>query len=92
MASVNKVILLGHLGKDAETRTFSNGEQVCNITIATSEKWEDKQSGEMRELTEWHNVSFFGRTAEIAAQYLRCVERQGSRAPDLRPHRSDPRR
>jgi single-strand DNA-binding protein len=71
MASVNKAIIVGHLGRDPETRVFPSGDQVCNVTIATSEKWKDKQSGEMREATEWHKVVFNGKLAEIAAQYLR---------------------
>jgi single-strand DNA-binding protein len=71
MASVNRVTLLGNLGRDPETRTFSNGEQVCNITLATTEKWKDKQTGEMKEITEWSKIAFFGRTAEVAAQYLK---------------------
>ena len=71
MASVNKVILVGNLGRDPETRTFPSGDQVCNATIATTDKWKDKQSGEMREATEWHRLVFNGRLAEIAAQYLR---------------------
>jgi len=71
MASVNKVILVGNLGRDPETRTFPSGDQVCNVTIATTDKWKDKQSGEMREATEWHRLVFNGRLAEIAAQYLR---------------------
>lgn len=71
MASVNKAIIVGHLGRDLETRTFPSGDQVCNVTIATSEKWKDKQSGEMREATEWHRVVFGGKLAEIAGQYLR---------------------
>ena len=71
MASVNKVILVGNLGRDPETRTFPNGDQVCNVTLATTDKWKDKQSGEMREATEWHRLVFNGRLAEIAAQYLR---------------------
>jgi single-strand DNA-binding protein len=70
MASVNKVIIVGNLGRDPETRTFPSGDQVCNVTIATTDKWKDKQSGEMREATEWHRVTFSGRLAEIAAQYL----------------------
>lgn len=70
MASINKVILVGNLGRDPETRTFPSGDQVCNVTIATTDKWKDKQSGEMREATEWHRVTFNGRLAEIAAQYL----------------------
>lgn len=71
MASVNKVILVGNLGRDPEMRTFPSGDQVANVTIATTDKWKDKQSGEMREHTEWHSVVFNGRLAEIAAQYLR---------------------
>ena len=71
MASVNKVIIVGNLGRDPESRTFPSGDQVCNVTIATTDKWKDKQSGEMREATEWHRVTFNGHLAEIAAQYLR---------------------
>ena len=71
MASVNKVILVGNLGRDPETRTFPSGDQICNVTLATTDKWKDKQSGEMREATEWHRLVFNGRLAEIAAQYLR---------------------
>jgi len=71
MGSVNKVILVGNLGRDPETRTFPSGDQVCNVTLATTDKWKDKQSGEMREATEWHRLVFNGRLAEIAAQYLR---------------------
>ena len=71
MASVNKVIIVGNLGRDPESRTFPSGDQVCNVTVATTDKWKDKQSGEMREATEWHRVVFNGRLAEIAAQYLR---------------------
>lgn len=71
MASVNKVILVGNLGRDPEVRSFPNGGQVANVTIATSERWRDKNTGENRELTEWHNVVFNDRLAEIAGQYLR---------------------
>jgi len=71
MASVNKVILVGNLGRDPETRTFPSGDQICNVTLATTDRWKDKQSGEMREATEWHRLVFNGRLAEIAAQYLR---------------------
>ena len=71
MASVNKVIIVGNLGRDPEMRTFPSGDQVANVTIATTDKWRDKQSGEMREATEWHRVIFNGRLAEIAGQYLR---------------------
>ena len=71
MASINKVIIVGNLGRDPESRTFPSGDQVCNVTVATTDKWKDKQSGEMREATEWHRVVFNGRLAEIAGQYLR---------------------
>lgn len=71
MASVNKVILVGNLGRDPETRTFPSGDQVTNVTLATTDTWKDKQSGEKREATEWHRLVFNGRLAEIAAQYLR---------------------
>ena len=71
MASVNKVILVGNLGRDPEIRTFPSGDQVANVTLATSDRWKDKQSGEMREHTEWHRLVFNGRLAEIVGQYLR---------------------
>ena len=71
MASVNKVIIVGHLGKDPETRYVPNGDAVCNITVATSESWKDKASGEKREITEWHRVVFYRKLAEIAGQYLK---------------------
>ena len=71
MASVNKVIIVGNLGRDPEMRTFPSGDQVANVTIATTDKWKDKQSGEMKEATEWHRVVFNGRLAEIVGQYLR---------------------
>lgn len=71
MSSVNKVILVGYLGRDPETRTFPSGDQVCNASIATTDKWKDKQTGEMKEATEWHRLNFNGRLAEIAAEYLR---------------------
>ncbi len=70
MASVNKVILLGNLGRDPETRYTTGGDAVCNLNIATSEQWKDK-SGEKQEKTEWHRVVLFGRTAEIAGEYLK---------------------
>ena len=70
MASVNKVIIVGNLGRDPEVRTFPSGDRVANVTIATTDKWKDKQSGEMREATEWHRVVFNGRLAEIVEQYL----------------------
>lgn len=69
--SVNKVILVGNLGKDPETRTFPSGGQVTNATLATNEKWKDRQTGEMRDHTEWHRLVFNNRLAEIAGQYLR---------------------
>lgn len=71
MASVNKVILVGNLGADPETRYMPSGDAIANIRLATTDKWKDKQSGEMKEATEWHRVSFFGRLAEIAGQYLK---------------------
>lgn len=71
MASVNKVIIVGNVGKDPETRYAPSGDAICNLTIATSETWKDKATGEKKESTEWHRVVFFGRLAEIAAQYLR---------------------
>ncbi len=71
MASVNKVIIVGNLGRDPEMRTFPSGDRVANVTIATTDKWKDKQSGEMREAVEWHRVTFNGRLAEIAGEYLR---------------------
>ena len=69
--SVNKVILVGNLGRDPEVRTFPSGGQVANVTLATTERWKDRQSGEMREHTEWHRLVFNDRLAEIAGQYLR---------------------
>lgn len=71
MASVNKVIVVGNLGRDPEVRTFPSGDRVANVTVATTDKWKDKQSGEMREATEWHRIVFNGRLAEIVEQYLR---------------------
>lgn len=68
---VNKVILIGNIGKDPETRYSAGGGAITNLTLATSESWKDKQSGEMQERTEWHRVSMFGRLAEIAAEYLK---------------------
>lgn len=71
MASLNKVTLIGHLGRDPELRSFPNGDQVANATIATTDKWKDKHTGEPREATEWHRITFTGRLAGIAGQYLR---------------------
>ncbi len=68
---VNKVILVGNLGQDPETRAMPSGKAVTNVRIATSESWKDKQTGEQKEQTEWHTVVFFDRLAEIAAEYLR---------------------
>lgn len=71
MASVNKVILIGNLGKDPEVRYLQSGKAVANVSIATSESWKDKNTGEKQERTEWHNVSFYSPLAEIVGQYLR---------------------
>jgi len=71
MAGVNKVIILGNVGKDPETRFLPNGGAVTNLTIATSEKWKDKQTGEDKEKTEWHRVVIFGKLAEIAGEYVK---------------------
>ena len=71
MASVNKAIIVGNLGKDPETRYTPGGEAICNITVATTDAWRDKASGEKREATEWHRIIFFGKLAEIAGQYLK---------------------
>jgi single-strand DNA-binding protein len=72
MSSVNKVTLLGNLGADPEVKAFSNGNSVCNLRVATSQKWKDKQSGEDRERTEWHSVSIFAEgLVGIAEKYLR---------------------
>ena len=71
MRGINKVIIIGNLGADPEARQFQNGGSVTSISVATSEQWTDKQSGEKREATEWHRVSLFNRLGEIAAQYLK---------------------
>lgn len=71
MRGINKIIIIGHLGADPESHQFSNGGSVTNISVATSEKWTDKNTGENKEATEWHRVSLFNRLGEIAAQYLR---------------------
>ena len=68
---VNKVILVGNLGKDPEVRYMPSGGAVTNVTLATSEQWKDKQSGEKKENTEWHRIVFFGRLAEVAGEYLK---------------------
>ncbi len=71
MASVNKVIIVGNVGRDPETRYLPSGDAVTNISVATSDRYKDKQTGEMKETTEWHRVAFFGKLAEIAGQYLK---------------------
>ena len=71
MASVNKVIIVGNLGKDPEVRYLPSGAAICNITVATSRQWKDKTSGERQEETEWHRIVFFDRMAEIAGEYLK---------------------
>lgn len=70
MAGINKVIIVGFLGNDPEIRTMPNGEQVANITVATSESWKDKNTGERKETVEWHRIVLYRRLAEIAGQYL----------------------
>ncbi len=70
MASVNKVIIVGNLGRDPEMRYLPSGEAVANLAVATTDKWKDKD-GNAQEATEWHRVSFFGRTAEVCGQYLK---------------------
>ncbi|BFU60311.1 MULTISPECIES: single-stranded DNA-binding protein [Rodentibacter] len=71
MAGVNKVIIVGHLGNDPEIRTMPNGDAVANISVATSESWNDRNTGERREITEWHRIVFYRRQAEICGEYLR---------------------
>ena len=71
MPSVNKVMLLGNLGRDPEVRTFPNGDSVCNFSIATSTSWKDKVSGDKKEKTEWHNIVMYRKLAEIAGEYLK---------------------
>lgn len=71
MASVNKVVLIGNLGADPENRFMTNGDAVCSIRLATTESWKDKNSGEKKEITEWHRVVFYRKLAEIAAEYLK---------------------
>ncbi len=71
MAGVNKVIIVGNLGQDPEVRFMTNGDPVANITVATSESWKDKQTGEQKDKTEWHRVVIFGKLAEITGQYLK---------------------
>lgn len=68
---LNQAQIIGHLGKDPETRYLPSGEAVCNFSIATTEKWKDKNTGEQKEATEWHRISTFGKLAEICGQYLK---------------------
>ena len=80
--SVNKVILVGNLGRDPEVRSFQNGGKVCNLRIATSENWKDRNTGERRERTEWHSVASFNENlARLAEQYLRKVYIEGKMEP-----------
>ena len=71
MAGINKVIIVGHLGNDPEMRSMPNGEAVANISVATREAWADKNTGERREVTEWHRIVFYRKLAEICGQYLK---------------------
>ena len=71
MAGINKVIIVGNLGQDPDVRTTPTNETVTTITVATSEKWQDKQTGEVKEITEWHRIVFYKRKAEVAGEYLR---------------------
>jgi single-strand DNA-binding protein len=71
MASINKVIIVGNLGRDPEMRYMPNGDAVTNIAVATTESWKDKTSGEKKEITEWHRITFYRKLAEIAGQYLK---------------------
>ena len=71
MASINKVIVIGNLGKDPEVRYMPSGSAICNITVATTRQWKNKESGDKMEETEWHRISFFDRQAEIAGEYLK---------------------
>ncbi len=69
MSSLNKATIIGHLGRDPETRYLPSGEAVTNFSVATSETWKDKPTGERKEATEWHRISTFGKLAEIAGEY-----------------------
>lgn len=69
--SINKVIIIGFCGRDPENRYLPSGEQVTSIAVATTDRWRDKATGEQKEATEWHRISFFGKLAEIAGQYLK---------------------
>ena len=92
---INKVILVGNLGQDPETRYMPSGAAVTNFTVATNESWKDKQTGEQKDRTEWHRVAMFNRLAEIAAEYLRKgsqVYIEGRMARIVTPPRSSPMR
>jgi single-strand DNA-binding protein len=71
MAGINKVILVGNLGRDPEVKTASNGSAIANLALATSESWKDKNTGQKQEKTEWHRISIFGKLAEVAGNYLK---------------------
>ena len=71
MASLNKIQIIGNVGRDPESRTMPSGDSVCNISVATSDRYKDKETGEVKEAVEWHRVAFFGKLAEIAGQYLK---------------------
>lgn len=71
MSSLNKAMLIGHLGRDPEVRYLNNGDAVATMTLATSDQWKDKQTGEKKEATEWHRVTMFRKLAEVAGQYLK---------------------
>lgn len=71
MRGINKVILIGNLGRDPEVRYLASGDAVANITVATSESWKDKNTGQLQEVTEWHRIVFYGRLAEVVGEYLR---------------------
>lgn len=71
MSGINKVIVLGNVGKEPETRSFDSGDTVTNFSVATSEKWKDKTTGESKESTEWHRVSCFGKLSDIASKYVK---------------------
>lgn len=71
MSGINKVIILGNIGKDPESRSFDSGDTVTNFSVATSEKWKDKTTGESKESTEWHRVSCFGKLSDIASKYVK---------------------
>jgi hypothetical protein len=79
VASINKVIIVGNLGRDPELRYMPSGDAVANIAVATTDKWKDKALGEHKEATEWHRLAFFGKLAEIAGQYLKKARRSISK-------------